>query len=187
MSISWITVGTPLPSGPMRFAVTPAGVAAVAYLAADADPRGPECTDPAKIDAVTGRITDYLAGRSREPGLPIDWDRAVGPHRVVLRTLLTEVPYGRTITYGELAALSGVFEGVSEPGLAARTVGQMMAANPLALLVPCHRVVAADGIGGFGGGRVGIEVKRWLLTLEGVLEPTLDWNGPDWVEAVRPL
>lgn len=183
MSTTWITVGTPLPSGPMRIAVTPVGVVTSDYLPADTAAPAPACTDPVKIDAVTGRITEYLAGRRRAPDLPIDWSRVGEAHRVVLRTLLTEVPYGRTITYGELAALSGVFEGTTEPGSAARTVGQMMAANPVPLLVPCHRVVAADGIGGFGGGRVGIEVKRWLLTLEGVLEPTLDWNGPDWAEA----
>ncbi len=178
MPISWITVGTPLPSGPMRMAVTPRGVVAAAYAGAEPGAGEEPCTDPAKIDTVTGRIAGYLAGQSRDPGLPIDWSRATGPHRAVLQALLSGVPYGQTITYGELAVRSGVFEGVTEPGLAARTVGQMMAANPLPLLVPCHRVVAADGIGGFGGGRVGIEVKRWLLTLEGVLEPTLDWNGP---------
>ena len=178
MTISWITVDTPLPSGPMRVAVTPRGVVAACYLADDAGPRSEPCTDPAKIDAVTGRITEYLAGKRRTLDLPIDWSRAGGPHRSVLAALLAAVPYGQTITYGELAARSGVFEDITEPGVAARAVGQMMAANPVPLLVPCHRVVAADGLGGFGGGRVGIEVKRWLLTLEGVLEPTLDWNGP---------
>ncbi|MFJ3790539.1 methylated-DNA--[protein]-cysteine S-methyltransferase [Kitasatospora sp. NPDC090091] len=175
--MSWLTVETPLPSGPMHIAVTPLGVVAGGYLGDEAREL-PRCTDEAKIAAVNGRIGDYLAGRTREPGLPIDWSLSTGPHRAVLQTLLREVPYGRTITYGELAARSGVFEDVTEPGSAARTVGQMMAANPVPLLVPCHRVVAADGIGGFGGGRVGIDVKRWLLTLEGVLEPTLDWNGP---------
>ncbi|WP_244179043.1 methylated-DNA--[protein]-cysteine S-methyltransferase [Streptomyces rubellomurinus] len=175
-SMSWLTVETPLPSGPMHIAVTPQGVAAAGY--GGRDDELPPCTDASKVSLVTERITAYLAGRSRELGLPIDWSRSSGPHRAVLQTLWREVPYGRTVTYGELAARSGVFEDVTEPGLAARTVGQMMAANPVALLVPCHRVVAADGIGGFGGGRVGIEVKRWLLTLEGVLEPTLDWNGP---------
>ncbi|MFI6845968.1 methylated-DNA--[protein]-cysteine S-methyltransferase [Kitasatospora sp. NBC_00085] len=175
--MSWLTVETPLPSGPMHIAVTPLGVAAAGYLG-HAGGELPRCTDEPKIAAVTDRIGAYLAGRSRELGLPIDWSLSAGPHRAVLQTLWHDVPFGRTITYGELASRSGVFEDVSEPGLAARTVGQMMAANPVALLVPCHRVVAADGIGGFGGGRVGIDVKRWLLTLEGVLEPTLDWNGP---------
>ncbi|MFD7410112.1 methylated-DNA--[protein]-cysteine S-methyltransferase [Kitasatospora purpeofusca] len=174
--LSWLTVETPLPSGPLHIAVTAQGVAAVGYLGREGEL--PRCTDESKIAAVTDRVGEYLAGRRRELGLPIDWSLSTGPHREVLRTLFHGVPYGRTITYGELAARSGVFAGVEEPGLAARTVGQMMAANPVALLVPCHRVVAADGIGGFGGGRVGIDVKRWLLTLEGVLEPTLDWNGP---------
>ncbi|NUS84989.1 MAG: MGMT family protein [Streptomyces sp.] len=62
--------------------------------------------------------------------------------------------------------------------LAARTVGSIMGSNPISLLVPCHRVVAADGIGGFGGGETGLALKRWLLTLEGCLAPTLDWAGP---------
>lgn len=174
--LSWITVDTPLPSGPMHIGVTALGVAAAGYL--ERPDEVPRCTDRAKVDAVTARIGEYLAGGRRELGLPIDWSLSTGPHRTVLRALLAGVPYGSTTTYGELASRSGVFGDVAEPGLAARTVGQMMAANPVALLVPCHRVVAADGIGGFGGGRVGIEVKRWLLTLEGVLEPTLDWNGP---------
>lgn len=55
-----------------------------------------------------------------------------------------------------------------------------MGANPLSLIVPCHRVVASDGLGGFGSGPLGLEIKRWLLTLEGVLPPTLDWNGEAW-------
>ncbi len=174
--LSWLTVETPLPSGALHVAVTAQGVAAVGYLGREGEL--PRCTDESKIAAVTGRVGEYLAGRRRELELPIDWSLSTGPHRAVLQTLFHQVPYGRTVTYGELASRSGVFADVEEPGLAARTVGQMMAANPVALLVPCHRVVAADGIGGFGGGRVGIEVKRWLLTLEGVLEPTLDWNGP---------
>ena len=179
--LSWVTVPTPLPTGPMRLAVTPTGVAAAWYAgdpAAGPGAGAPECTERRVVDAVTGRLDEYFAGRRRALELPIDWRFATGPHRVVLERLLTDVGYGRTVTYGELAARSGVFEDVAEPGLAARTVGQMMGANPLALLVPCHRVVAADGLGGFGGGPQGLETKRWLLTLEGVLPPTLDWDGP---------
>ncbi|WP_371497823.1 methylated-DNA--[protein]-cysteine S-methyltransferase [Kitasatospora sp. NBC_00374] len=181
MEISWVAVDTPLPSGPMQLAVTPLGVALSSYVGESSAglPIGvPRCTDERKVEAVRSRLAEYFAGRRRELGLPIDWRFASGPHRVVLQRLLADTGYGRTVTYGELAASSGVFEDVVEPGLAARTVGQMMGANPLPLLVPCHRVVAADGIGGFGGGPSGIEVKRWLLTLEGVLPPTLDWDGP---------
>ncbi|GAA2779722.1 methylated-DNA--[protein]-cysteine S-methyltransferase [Kitasatospora paracochleata] len=182
MDLSWVTVATPLPSGPMRFAVTPTGVAASSFTGESFAglPAGePRCTDERKTALVTARVSEYFTGRRRELDLPMDWRYATGPHRTVLQCLLSEVGYGATITYGELAARSGVFAELTEPGAAARTVGQMMGANPLALLVPCHRVVAADGLGGFGGGwRVGAEVKRWLLTLEGVLPPTLDWDGP---------
>jgi methylated-DNA-[protein]-cysteine S-methyltransferase len=55
-------------------------------------------------------------------------------------------------------------------------VGQIMGSNPVPVVVPCHRVVAADGLGGYSGG-TGTEVKRWLLTLEGALPPTLDWDA----------
>jgi methylated-DNA-[protein]-cysteine S-methyltransferase len=50
-----------------------------------------------------------------------------------------------------------------------------MAGNPIPVIVPCHRVVASDGLGGYSGG-AGLEVKRWLLILEGTLPPTLDWQ-----------
>ncbi|WP_329565167.1 methylated-DNA--[protein]-cysteine S-methyltransferase [Kitasatospora sp. NBC_01266] len=178
-AIEWITVPSPLPTGPLTIGVTGTGVAAVHFTpqSVPADPRW--CAEPGRVAAVTERFAGYFAGRYRELALPLDWRLTGGPHQVVLETLHRTVPYGETITYGRLAERSGVFESVAQsPGLAARTVGQMMGANPLAVLVPCHRVVAADGLGGFGNGRVGLDVKRWLLTLEGWLAPTLDWDGP---------
>ena len=81
-----------------------------------------------------------------------DWRR-----RVLMKT--AEIPYGELITYGELAAAVG------SPG-AARAVGQAMARNPVPIVVPCHRVVAASGkLGGFSAG---LEWKRRLLALEGI-------------------
>lgn len=81
--------------------------------------------------------------------------------RTVLTTLLREVPYGATITYGELAALSG------SPG-AARAVGQIMATNNWPLLIPCHRVLAADGsLSGYSA-EGGVALKARLLRIEGV-------------------
>ena len=68
--------------------------------------------------------------------------------RHVLLTVRAEVPYGETATYGEVAELAG------RPG-AARAVGTAMSRNPVPFFVPCHRVVAANGIGGYGGGRAG--------------------------------
>jgi len=57
----------------------------------------------------------------------------------------------------------------------ARVVGQVMASNPIALIVPCHRVVAGAGLGGYSGG-TGTDVKHWLLVFEGALPATLDWD-----------
>ena len=78
------------------------------------------------------------------------------------------VRYGDTITYGELAELSGT-------GVPARAIGGIMAANPVPIIIPCHRVVASDGLGGYSGGEPGrhLETKRWLLENEGALPPSL--------------
>jgi methylated-DNA-[protein]-cysteine S-methyltransferase len=83
-------------------------------------------------------------------------------------TALRGVRAGQTVTYAELARRSGT-------GLPARAIGAVMAANPAPLVVPCHRVVAAGGLGGFSGGDPGHELatKRWLLENEGALPPVL--------------
>jgi methylated-DNA-[protein]-cysteine S-methyltransferase len=78
--------------------------------------------------------------------------------RRVLTSLRLEVPFGATITYGELARMSG------SPG-AARAVGRCMALNPWPILVPCHRVLGQNSLGGFGSG---LSVKKTLLRLEGI-------------------
>ena len=85
-----------------------------------------------------------------------------GFRRVVLETLAREVQWGETVTYGELADLAG------RPR-AARAAGSAMRDNPLPFVIPCHRVVAAGGrIGGYGGGRNAVALKRRLLEREGV-------------------
>jgi methylated-DNA-[protein]-cysteine S-methyltransferase len=76
---------------------------------------------------------------------------------------LADIPYGETISYAELA------QWVGKPR-AFRAVGQANGANPLAIVLPCHRVVASGGgIGGYGGG---LDLKRWLLAHEGAANPT---------------
>ena len=92
----------------------------------------------------------------------------------MLGTLLDSVGYGQTVTYGELARRSGL----PDAGLPARAVGQVMGANPIPVIVPCHRVLASTGMGGYGGSGTGagLAIKRWLLILEGSLPPTLDWE-----------
>lgn len=136
----------------------------------------PMPTDPAPAPVVATalrQLAEYFTGRLRVFDLPLDWSQMAETRRRVLKVLAGSVGYGQTITYGALAEAARVSgDGTMLP---ARTVGQIMASNPFPLVVPCHRVVASDGLGGFSGG-TGIEVKRWLLTFEGVLPPTLDWQ-----------
>ncbi|MEU3982742.1 methylated-DNA--[protein]-cysteine S-methyltransferase [Streptomyces sp. NPDC026672] len=110
------------------------------------------------------QVEAYFAGRRHDFELPLDWSLISGFNREVLRELASGVPYGQVVGYGDLAGRVG------QPG-AAQAVGAAMGANPLPVVVPCHRVVERDGgIGGFGGG---LETKRKLLALEGVLPEPL--------------
>jgi methylated-DNA-[protein]-cysteine S-methyltransferase len=85
--------------------------------------------------------------------------RGLTPFQLRVLAACREIPYGEVRTYGWLAARVG-------SPRAARAVGQVMAANPVPLVIPCHRVVAAGGkLGGFGGG---LPLKAWLLAHEGV-------------------
>lgn len=121
----------------------------------------------AVVQQAAEQLREYLAGERRVFDLPLDPPPLSATTRAVLTALRT-VGYGETITYGELAVRSGT-------GLPARAVGAVMGANPLPLLIPCHRVVASDGLGGYSGGEPGqgLATKRWLLELEGVLVPAL--------------
>lgn len=123
-------------------------------------PSGPRaCSDEA-----AEQLEAYFKGTLRVFTLPLDWSLTGGFNERVLRELATGVRYGATVGYQHLA------DRVGEPG-AARAVGVAMAANPLPVVVPCHRVVeSGGGIGGFGGG---LETKRTLLALEGVLPEPL--------------
>lgn len=165
------------PVGRLGVAVTGAGLASLtwgdetrmaAWLAARGGP--PIVDDAARLAPVRDRLGEYFAGKRRVFDIPVDWRFLSGTRRTVLETLYRTVGYGRSVTYGELAARSGT-------GVPARGIGAVMGANPIPIVVPCHRVLASDGLGGYSGGTGGdgLAVKRWLLTLEGVLPPTLDW------------
>lgn len=105
------------------------------------------------------QVSDYLRGRRRTFRLRLDTRGLTDFQRAVLRAA-ARIPYGRTVSYGEIA------RGLRRP-LAARAVGQALGANPLPLVIPCHRVVGARGsLGGYSAER-GVAVKRWLLRLEG--------------------
>ncbi len=108
---------------------------------------------------IVERVAAYLAGdRVTFADVPLDLDWCT-PSQRALAEALRAVPWGEVVTYGELAALAG------RPG-APRAAGAFCAANRFALFLPCHRVVAAGGIGGYGAS--GVPLKRRLLGLEHV-------------------
>ena len=119
------------------------------------------------VQAALGQLREYFAGQRHDFDLPLDLPPLEPVTEAVLQTLRS-VGYGETITYAELAEKSGT-------GVPARAIGSIMAANPVPIVIPCHRVVAADGLGGYSGGEPGheLETKRWLLENEGALPPSL--------------
>ncbi|WP_194909102.1 methylated-DNA--[protein]-cysteine S-methyltransferase [Catenulispora rubra] len=120
----------------------------------------------AQLDEAVLQLTQYFDGTRTHFDIALDWYGVNGLRLTVLK-LLAEVPFGETVTYGDLAKGSGA--GVT----ASQAVGGIMGSNPLPIVVPCHRVLAADGLGGFGGG---LRTKEWLLAWEGVMPPALDWG-----------
>ena len=109
---------------------------------------------------VRTELRDYFAGRRRDFSLPLAPRGTVFQRRVWAE--LCRIPYGATISYRELAARLG------NPA-ACRAVARANATNPIAIVIPCHRVIGADGsLTGYGGG---LDRKRWLLEREGALLP----------------
>jgi methylated-DNA-[protein]-cysteine S-methyltransferase len=169
-ALSWATLSTPV--GPVSVGASAAGVAQVRF---GAPPRAhdAEASGAALAEAARRQLTEYFSGQRRDFELPLDWSATAGPQREVLRVLADSVGYGQTIRYGQLASRAGLT--AADDTVPARAVGKIMGSNPIPVIVPCHRVLASDGLGGYSGG-AGVEVKRWLLILEGALPPTLDWQ-----------
>ncbi|MEU8570570.1 methylated-DNA--[protein]-cysteine S-methyltransferase [Streptomyces pathocidini] len=174
-TVTWTVTDTPI--GPLLLAATGEGLVNVAFhaeeratrealerLASRLGVRPAEAAESPPLAEAVRQLRAYFAGGLRGFDLPLDWSLTAGFNRRVLRELATGVPYGTVVGYQDLA------DRVGEPG-AARAVGVAMGSNPLPVVVPCHRVVESDGgIGGFGGG---LETKRALLALEGVLPQPL--------------
>ena len=150
------------PLGPLGLAASSRGLVEVS-LRGRVAPHGPE-DDPAALailDEAQRQLKEYFAGRRRDFDVPVDVDLGDGFRGRALAAL-SGVPYGETVTYGGLAELAGFPK-------AARAAGTACSTNPLAMFIPCHRVVpASGGIGRYGGGE---SMKRALLELEGVVEP----------------
>ena len=164
LDVAYRTLDSPV--GPLLLAATPAGLVRVAFttvedpdavLEALADAVSPRVLEaPDRLDPVARELDEYFAGRRRAFDLPVDLQLARGFRRAALERLV-EVPYGRTVSYAELAARAGSPRAV-------RAVGTACALNPVPLVVPCHRVVRSDGAP--GAYRGGAEAKVRLLALE---------------------
>jgi methylated-DNA-[protein]-cysteine S-methyltransferase len=162
------------PLGPGQVAATDRGVVAIglpnrgeddflAELSAGISPRILEL--PERLDQARRELDQYFAGSRREFELELDWALVRGGFYARVLRATAQLPFGATSTYGEVAARAG------NPR-AYRAAGTALGANPIPIVVPCHRVLRAGGlIGDYGGGP---EMKEFLLRLEGAIE-----GGPD--------
>jgi methylated-DNA-[protein]-cysteine S-methyltransferase len=115
----------------------------------------------AKIKPYARELGEYIKGKRREFTFPIDWNSLQPFQRSALQAVFA-IPYGETRAYAEIAAQIG------HPN-AYRAVGRANATNPMPLVIPCHRVIGADGkLRGYGGGN-GLPTKEWLLKMEGAV------------------
>jgi methylated-DNA-[protein]-cysteine S-methyltransferase len=163
LDFAYRTIDSPV--GTLLLAATELGLVRVAYesehhdavlerLGEQISPRILEA--PARLDRITRELDEYFAGRLRTFTSPLDRRLSSGFRRTVLEHL-ADIPYGHTASYAAVAELAGNPRAV-------RAVGTACATNPLPVVVPCHRVLRADGtLGGYLGG---IDAKRTLLVLE---------------------
>ena len=161
------------PIGTLVAAATPRGLVTLSYedrrgggtdavldwVAAKLSPRMLEA--PAKLDDVRRELDEYFEGRRREFDLPIDWALTGDFTRRVLKATAA-IPFGQVSTYGAVAAEAG------NPK-ASRAAGRALGANPIPIVVPCHRVIGTNGrLTGYTGG---LDRKIALLELEGIVLP----------------
>jgi methylated-DNA-[protein]-cysteine S-methyltransferase len=162
VEIAYTSMDTPI--GPLLLATTDAGLVTVAFggteddalvtLATHLSPRILEV--PARLDTVRRQLDAYFAGTRSDFDLRLDWS-LVGPFGRQVLSRAVAIPYGEVATYAEVA------REIKHPR-AARAVGNALGANPIPVIVPCHRVVRTGGaLGGYGGG---LPRKEFLLALE---------------------
>jgi len=163
LDVAYTTVTSPV--GPLLLAATPKGLVRVAYDVEDHDqvldtlarrlsPR--VLRAPKRLDAAARELDEYFSGRRQTFDFPLDLSLSAGFRQLVQRHL-PDIGYGQTRSYGQVAALVGNPKAV-------RAVGTACATNPLPIVVPCHRVLRADGTpGGYAGGP---DAKLTLLRLE---------------------
>jgi methylated-DNA-[protein]-cysteine S-methyltransferase len=149
------------PVGPILLGADASGRLTLARFGDDPDavtsPHGVDAAHAAStvLDDTTAQLLEYFGGRRTCFEIPLAMDGSPFQRRVWTR--LQQIPYGTTVSYGRLAAQVG------RPG-AARAVGHANARNPIAVIVPCHRVIGSSGrLTGYGGG---LTTKQHLLDLE---------------------
>jgi methylated-DNA-[protein]-cysteine S-methyltransferase len=164
LDVAYATLDSPL--GELLLAATPRGLVRVCYLdggleaaldqlAARVSPR--VLAAPRALDRARRELDEYFAGARRDFDLALDWQLTVGFGRRVLQATAA-IPFGAVSSYGQVAAAAGSPRG-------ARAAGNALGANPLPIVVPCHRILHAGG--GLGGYTGGVERKRVLLDIEG--------------------
>jgi methylated-DNA-[protein]-cysteine S-methyltransferase len=160
---------TDSPFGPLLLAKTRRGLVRVGLPNQDADELLVDLADrvsprvleaPAELDEVRRELDLYFSGKLDHFDLPLDWRLCDGFRKRVLRAI-NRIPYGQTRSYTDMARSAGNERAV-------RAAGTACGANPIPLVVPCHRVLRTGGaLGGYGGG---LPMKEALLELEGVLD-----------------
>ncbi len=114
---------------------------------------GPTKTDDPVLKNAAAQLAEYFAGKRSSFDMPLA--PAATPFQAKVRQAMLAIPFGQTATYGEIAKTVGT--------KSAQAVGQAVGANPFCVVVPCHRVVAAEGLGGFAWG---LPTKKKLLRVE---------------------
>jgi methylated-DNA-[protein]-cysteine S-methyltransferase len=156
--------------GTLRLVAGEGGLKRVEFAAADTMPRSPRGrTPPARaLREAARQLAEYFAGRRRRFDLPLAPDGT--PFQQEVWRAVSDVDWGQTTSYREIARRVG------RPR-AARAVGAANGANPLPIIVPCHRVIGSDGsLAGYAGG---LAAKAWLLALEGGDGTASSGPGPD--------
>lgn len=164
LDVAYATTDSPV--GTLLLAATPAGLVRIAYvdfehedavlgeIAARVSPR--VLAAPRQLDEPRRELDQYFSGGRRVFELPLDWQLTKGFGRRVLEATAA-IPYGQVASYREVATEAGSPRG-------SRAAGNALGANPLPIVVPCHRVLHAGG--GLGGYTGGVERKRALLAIE---------------------
>ena len=156
------------PLGDLRFAVSALGLVAIEWAKSQRELdayllrlKADVATNSKITHPYAKEIGEYLKGKRRKFTFAIDWS-ILRPFQMKVLLAVYEIPYGETRTYAEIAAQIG------HPH-AYRAVGRANATNPMPLVIPCHRVIGADGkLHGYGGGD-GLPTKEWLLLMEGAV------------------